>query len=279
MPSIPSRPKIRAYTRFDSLHDRLLQLRSQAFGDPAVPTLMHMTHVKAGSTWINGILQCLFGGRCAPRGKLVASATGGDIARHVFAPGRVYRAMFLTREEFQAHPELRDIKRFIIIRDLRDTLVSLYFSLKISHPLDNPSVEVQRKILHGLSEEEGLAHLIDTHIASVAHLQRSWLGHGEILLRYEDIMADPLGQLRAAWIDRLELPVPPGALDRAIRRTHFENIYRRRLGEEDVASHGRRGAPGDWRNHFTPGIRRHFAGKFGEVLIATGHEPDDTWSK
>src|SRR5690349_6045287 len=100
-----------------------------------VPTLVHVTHAKAGSSWIRDILELVFCEHVAPRGPWVAKETGGDLSKHVFAPNRIYPAMFMTRDELLAHPELRDAPRFFILRDLRDTLVSLYFSLKVSHPL------------------------------------------------------------------------------------------------------------------------------------------------
>src|SRR6187397_986697 len=121
-------PVIRPYGRIEAAFDRLRDWHRRIVGDPAVPTLLHITHAKAGSTWIVHLLERLFGRRCAPRGKGVAEATGGDLSRHVFEPGRVYRGMFMRREDVLAHPELADARRFVIIRDLRDTLVSLYFS-------------------------------------------------------------------------------------------------------------------------------------------------------
>ena len=57
----------------------------------------------------------------------------------------------------------------------------------------------------------------------------------------------------------------------------FESRFRRKLGEEDAASHGRQGAPGNWRKHFTPTLATEFAVAFGDVLIATGYERDASW--
>jgi len=53
--------------------------------------------------------------------------------------------------------------------------------------------------------------------------------------------------------------------------------FGRKLGEEDITSHGRKGTPGDWKNHFTPALRRQFGEKFGDLLIATGYEKDLAW--
>lgn len=256
------------------------QLVSKLFGDPKVPTTMHVTHAKAGSTWINNLLVELFRSRVAPRGRLVAAATGGDLSRHYFEPGRVYPAMSMTRQQFFAHPELRDIKRFVVIRDLRDTLISLYFSLRYSHPLDaKGQTQMHRDKLNSVHAEEGLLYLIEAQVPGAAAVQSSWLKHDEILLRYEDLLENAFELLRDVLIGRLELPVTEAALTRAIERTHFERVFKRKLGEEDVQSHGRKGLPGDWKNHFTPEIRRQFSGKWGQLLIDTGYEKDLAWAQ
>ncbi len=264
---------------FEPCAARLARWRTRLLGDPPVPTLMHLTHAKAGSTWINYLLQELFGSRVAPRGKLVAEADGGDLSKHVFEPGRVYRAMFMTREQFLAHPELREIKRFVVIRDLRDTLVSLYFSLKVSHPLDALGrTQKHRDALQKVGIEEGLVYLLEQQLPGAAAVQSSWLNQGECVLRYEDLLVNSFELLRDLFIARLALPVSEAALARAIRRTHFENVFQRKLGEEDVQSHGRKGLPGDWKNHFSAEFRRRFAEKFGQLLIDTGYEKDTQWA-
>jgi hypothetical protein len=268
-----------AATRLDTIAARFGRLRSRWFGDPPVPTLMHVTHAKAGSTWISNLLEELFRTRVAPRGKYVAEATGGDLSRHVFEPGRVYRATFISRDEFLAHPELRSIKRFVVIRDLRDTLVSLYFSLKVSHPLDaRGRTKKHRDKLNEFDFENGLRYLLIDHVPRVAAIQRSWLGHGEIVLRYEDLLENSFELLRTVLVAQLALPITESALARAIRRTHFETVFQRKLGEEDVQSHGRKGQSGDWKNHFSPSLRRDFAETYGPLLIETGYEKDLGWS-
>jgi len=271
---------ITRYTAIDRISDGLADLRSRLVSPPKVDTLMHVTHAKAGSSWVSDLLARLFGSRCAPRGPFVAA--DGDLSRHVFQPGRVYRAMFLSREDFMAHPELREIKRFVVLRDLRDTMISNYFSAKVSHAIDKriPNMDqllARREILRGLSQEEGLLYLMENVTPRTAMLQRSWLDQGEIVLRYEEMVLNPCAFFRTLFLDTLQMPVSPATIDRAVRRTHFQTVYGRKLGEEKVDSHGRNGLPGDWRNHFTPELRKKFGEAFGDLLVKTGHEPDDRW--
>jgi hypothetical protein len=242
-------------------------------------TLIHLTHAKAGSSWIYHILTDLFPDRIAPRGRLVAEATGGDLSKHVFAAGRVYGAMFMRAGEFDAHPELANALRFVMIRDLRDTLVSLYFSVKISHPLDaEGKKQRERETLQSLSEEEGLLHLVETQLGRVAEVQSSWLGRDELLYRYEDMLPRDYTLLRELLIERFRLPITEKALRRAVGKYSFEALYKRKLGEENTSSHGRQGAPGNWRKHFTPRVSETFAQRFGQLLIDTGYERDLAWA-
>jgi hypothetical protein len=243
-------------------------------------TLIHLTHAKAGSSWIFRILRELFPDRIAPRGRKVAEATGGDLSKHVFESGRIYAAMFMRAEEFDAHPELGDALRFVVIRDLRDTLVSLYFSVKVSHPLDAEGKrQRERETLESLSTEDGLLRIIETQLGGVAELQRSWVGRNELLYRYEELLPRDYTLLRELLMERFRLPISEKSLRAALGKYSFESQYGRKLGEEDASSHGRQGAPGNWRKHFTPRVTEAFEQRFGQVLIDTGYERDLSWAK
>ena len=234
-------------------------------GSASVPTLLHLTHAKAGSSWVTIVLRELFGENVAPRGTRIAEAKGGNLDQHVFEGGRIYPSMFMTREEVLAHPELNGCKRFVVIRDLRDTLAALYFSLKISaHSEDGGAAgELQDAILFE-NEEAGLLQTLDSRIARIAAIQKSWLNQGEIILRYEDLIENNFDLLRDAFIQRLALPVTESALSSAIRNAPEER--------------GRRTGAIDWRNHFTPKVRERFAEEFGQTLIDAGYEKDLAWA-
>ncbi len=236
------------------------------------PAFLHLSHAKAGSTWIDQILRALFGKRVAPR-------VGRDLSGFQFEAGRIYSAAFLRREQVMGQPGLAALPRFIVIRDLRDTLVSRYWSLKVSHQLDAAGfIAGQRRVLQDLSTEDGLAWMIENSGRGVAAIQRSWLGEGERLYRYEDLIGDDVALFHRILIEELRLPIEPARLEEAVSANRFENIYQRPMGVADPASHGRQGAPGDWKNHFTPRLRAAFQERFGELLVATGYEPDAAWA-
>lgn len=231
-------------------------------GSGPVPTLLHLTHAKAGSTWITVILHELFGDSVAPRGTRVAEASGGDLSQHVFATGQVYPSMFMTRAEVLAHTELDGCKRFVVIRDLRDTLAALFFSMKLSTETTE-TTDAPFEIVLPENDEAGLLRMLDSRIARIAAIQSSWLKQGEIVLHYEELKEKGFDLLRDAFIHRLGLPLSESVLTRAIRTAPSER--------------GRRTGAINWRNHFTPKVRERFAEKFGQVLIDAGYEKDFAW--
>ena len=257
-----------------------------------IPTLLHFTHIKAGSTWVHGLLGRLFGGKVMPRfGSDLFDAGNAETAsppEHPpylemyrampFRAGHVYPGMFITRGEFLTRPEFADARRFVVIRDLRDTLTSHYFSLKGTHALDKRGrVKFARDFLQTAEKDDGLRFLFDRDLERLIELQRSWLDAGEIVLRYEDLIGNDVAGFSDLFIGKLGLPIAPREIERAVAVSRFENVYKRKLGELDEKSHGRQGLPGDWKNHFSPNIRREFHERAGSVLVAAGYEKDDAW--
>ena len=70
--------------------------------------------------------------------------------------------MYLPKDHFDGVEGSELCRRFVVIRDLRDTLVSGYFSIRYSHPTDyRPKVAEMRSQLQTRSLEEGLIYLFD----------------------------------------------------------------------------------------------------------------------
>lgn len=195
-----------------------------------------------------------------------------------FSQHRIFPALFITREEYLSYPELLGVHRFVVIRDLRDTLVSQYFSDRDTHILDAGGIIAKRRdILRARTKEDGLLHAMDEILPLHAAIQQSWLGVEVPLFRYEDLLRDDLAIFRRLLLETFGHPLTPAQVEQAVVSCRFEKLFQRKLGEEDPSSHGRKGAPGDWQNHFTPKVARHFCEKFGELLVSTGYERDNSW--
>jgi hypothetical protein len=242
--------------------------------DADTPTVFHVTHYKAGSRWIHRILKT-----CVNERLLVVHDELREFLEEPIQPGRVYSAVYVTREQFDSVELPEDSRRFVVIRDLRDTLVSGYFSLKVSHAkFEVDDVTSFRGRLQQAGFEEGLMLTLQEWLPLNAQIQQSWLDAGEPLIRFEDLLLRDREILEPTLLDRCELGVPRGRLRRAIESQSFERLSGgRRRGEEAMDSHYRKGIAGDWRNHFTDPVKDAFKERWGDLLVATGYESDLNW--
>jgi lipopolysaccharide transport system ATP-binding protein len=237
------------------------------------PTIMHVTHWKAGSQWMRKILH-------ASVPKLVVATEVGNtqFLKQPVLPGRVYPALYVTKQEFDSVELPPDWRRFVVVRDLRDTLISGYFSIKVSHPILSDSLADWRSNLHTMGIEDGLVYLMDKWLLGSARIQTSWLEAGERLIHYEDLLEWDLEILEQVLLEECQLPIPRQRLRNVVQSMRFERLTKgRQRGEENVEAHERKGIAGDWRNYFTGPVKQAFKHRFGGLLVATGYEADLNW--
>ena len=189
--------------------------------------------------------------------------------------GSVYPTVYITHEEFQRATLPKHWYRFVIIRDLRDTLISGYFSIKNSHPAIGPIPEWRQK-LKTMSKNEGILWVLENWLPDSAAIQASWVKAGERLIKYEDLLLNDVDVLSKIIIDEAHYPISRAELETIIRENRFVSMSGgRQRGEEDLNMHERKGIAGDWKNHFTPEIRQIFAEQYGDLLIKTKYEQDE----
>lgn len=236
---------------------------------PGDRVLVHATHPKAGSQWVQAILCDLLGDAAVP------NLEGNGVPKDGrFSTGRMYLSVYLPPDEIAAlcGAGVKNVP-FFVMRDLRDTLVSLYFSLKVSHEVLDEFMASARKKLNTMSEEDGLIYLIETQLRNSAKLQNAWIAHApERCIHFEKLTAEPETEMPRVIRDWLDLDIPESAIVESCRKFAFEKLTGgRKKGEEDAKSHFRRGAAGGWRKHFTPAVAEAFDDEFPGLLARTGY--------
>lgn len=192
--------------------------------------------------------------------------------------GKVYPTLYIEKPDFDRAGKPAYWTKFIVIRDLRDTLISDYFSLRFSHPAISDWIESFRCQLKSLNTEEGILRVMDEHLPYSARIQQSWIGFGDEIIRYEDLLQNDVKTLERVLIDECKLPVTRERLREVVLANRFEALTLGRLpGQEDLNSHERKGVSGDWRNHFTPRVTEAFKDRYADLLIATGYEYNHDW--
>lgn len=239
----------------------------------ASPTILHLTHWKAGSQWIYRILL-----ECVPDLVVPPQPGMGHFLYWPVRAGKVYPTLYLTRQQLERAEVPVGARPLVVIRDLRDTLVSFYFSRKLSHPMLNSRLTEWRAALHEMDVEDGLFFMMDELLPECARIQLSWLEAGERLIRYEDLLERDLEILEPRLLEECELPVSRERFREVVLGSRFERLTGGRArGQEDNRAHQRKGVAGDWRNHFSDRLKRAFKARYGGLLVATGYERDLSW--
>ena len=153
----------------------------------------------------------------------------------------------------------------VLYRDLRDAAVSHVAYVK------RTPWHSEYPTYRGLDTRQGLLHFGRTLLPQWRDWIDSWKQRRDrersIELTYEDMLANTPAVMRR--VARLfELPEEP--LERIIAEHAFDKL-------KGTSSFFRRGATGDWKNHFDEEITELFRREIGEALIRWGYEADTTW--
>jgi len=238
-----------------------------------MPTIFHVTHWKAGSQWINKILR-----EAVPDLYVEPKVGVAHFMRDPIEQGMVYPTVYVTKNQFDSVPLPPSWKRFVVIRDLRDTLISGYFSLKVSHAIISNGLSSFREKLLALDIEDGLLYLLNEWLNLSAAIQESWLDSGEEIIKYEDLLSGDTEILVKTLVVKCHLPVSSEYLKEVIINNRFEKLTGgRERGVEEVSAHERKGISGDWQKYFTPKIKEAFKSQYNGLLVKAGYEKDSEW--
>ncbi len=234
------------------------------------PTIFHITHYKAGSQWVYAVLHAVAGDQVVRPKAGARHVTEGPIME-----GMIYPCVYLTKEDFERANPPETSRKFIVIRDLRDTLVSNYFSFRYSHELLNDRLRHTRQVLESLSVSDGLMRIMGENWI-VPKIQLSWIHSNDLIVRYEDLIADEFNWF-CHILSYCDIDIDDAQLSHIVEMNSFANLSGRSPGTEDVKSHFRKGVVGDWKNYFDDRVKANFKKRFGHVLIETGYEKDFNW--
>lgn len=236
-------------------------------------TIFHITHQKAGSQWIKAVFSTIDNSRLV-KSKINETQFFED----KIIKGGIYPALYCTKERFESIKIPGNHKKFVVIRDLRDTLISLYFSMRYSHPVLNEFIKKSRDELEKRDPADGVLFLLENgYIEPLAKIQNSWINSNEMIIKYEDLFVNET-EIFMKIIDHCEMKYDRKLVIDAIQKNTFQTRSKgRKAGEEDVMSHLRKGSPGDWKNYFNHKLKEAFKDKYGELIIKTNYESNSNW--
>jgi len=181
----------------------------------------------------------------------------------------------------------------LVVRDGRDVLVSRTFHVLrrvgiADHAFKHlPRMREKRQVFleeptyfterpHELLDDEkwvrSSARAWADHVAAdrqtIARVDARLLNAPVLVMRFEELHADTLA-CRAKMFDFL-------GVDSA-QAQPLDELTTAGFPTEDVRSHYRRGAVGDWRKYFTPTVADWYKEEAGEQLIEEGYEQDLDW--
>lgn len=240
---------------------------------------------KSGTTWLYRMILAVPGYR--ERGNFRGDIQGYDSVQ----PGDVVHGHDWFTAELNEKLSANNLRVVLVVRDLRDQTVSRMFHLK------RDQSHAWQPTFEQLSNDEALMLSIEGREASEElpvlpgatawkTFTRQWLAADMniVCLRYEDLLADPVKEMGRVF-QGLEMPVSESLLRAVVERNRFERMTvgrkfwqpARRPGQEDTASHFRKGITGDWQNIFGEAHRQRFKELAGDWLVEMGYETGLGW--
>lgn len=179
---------------------------------------------------------------------------------------------------------------FCVIRDGRDIIVSAYYHLLFHNDKNPPWVVEEHRSEVPFDDYENVRKNIPAFIEymfrersrGLFHFRwdqflLSWIDKEVPIIKYETMIDDTAGTLHKAIKKVTKKDPDVERLNQIADKFSFENIAKRKPGEESTRSFLRKGIAGDWKNKFTKEACKIFDHYAGDVLILLGYEKSRDW--
>ncbi len=181
---------------------------------------------------------------------------------------------------------------FLILRDGRDVMVSLYYYACARAAEGNPvfAKRFQRVFGRGFEPDrvvENLPRFIEDQLRRPVACRQNWADHtlgwlrkarrnpsSISVLRYEDLLADAPKEL-ARVLKEKNIPVDPEVVTESVARWDFQKQMRAESSQRSTVL--RSGRSGDWKRLFSRKACEIFFAAAQDALVEAGYEADGTW--
>jgi len=240
--------------------------------------LYHLTFYKCGSQWIRDILT---DPRVVEHSGHTLAVSGVDVPSSswpALEPGQIASPVYSLGCQLWQESASPEDRAFVVVRDPRDIVISLVFSVSTSH---TPSAitDLLRDPMSAASVPNRL-RIGMFLMAQWSHYLRSWRYPSRfdnvLVTKYEDLIADLPREL-ARTFAFVGWPIPPAVINAVAAENTFESRSGRKPGDENEYSHRRKGIAGDWRNYFDRDLGEAFENAFPSLLSGLDYEADNDW--
>jgi hypothetical protein len=223
----------------------------------------------------------------SPEKDFITGTHARELLKKPFNPGTVISPFYVTYDQFRQLPRPADYRAIWVMRDIRDIIVSQYFSITYSHQLINDNHRKTREKLQKMPFEESFSYFISKiypiHDPGFSYYValNSWLkadnDENVLLCKYEEISGKNQNEAWEKIFKHFAVPLTGREIARLLEKYSFEKLSGRKKGEENKNEHLRKGVAGDWKNYLNEDHKKLFKEYAGDLLIQSGYEKDGDW--
>jgi len=191
-----------------------------------------------------------------------------------FRSGRILTPAYVSWSQVNECLTDASDRAFFVSRDPRDLLISRYYSRASAHP-SNKKIDQWRRLLSGLSMEDGLIHVMDD-FDDIANILRSWSQSASadprfLITSYEGLTGSARHATWQRLMVHLDINIGTKELEALLEQYSFTKMSGGRDAGDEMTSHKyRKGAVGDWKNHFTGLVEKRFMDKYEDLVVNFG---------